>query len=164
MDARALLVRPFQPTDEEEARSVLAAGFKEQFGDAYDEAGDHELDDVSAPFSQGLFLVAVVEGRVVGTGGLVVPADDAAEIRRMSTKREYRRRGVASAVLRALLDEAWTRGCRRVVLGTEAAWDDAVSFYRAHGFGETERPGSSIWFERVLEDDAPAPNLGESLT
>ncbi len=143
----ALLVRPFRPEDQAEARAVLAASWRERFGDEYDEAEDHDLDDVSVPFASGLLLVATLDGQIVGTGGLIVRDDEAAEVRRMSTKREYRRRGVASAILRRLLDEARTRGCRRVVLGTEAAWDDAVSLYHAHGFREIARPDSSVWFE-----------------
>ena len=147
---RKPFIRPFRRPDQDDARRLLAAGFREHFGDAYDEAEDHDLDDVAALFLDGVFLVAILDRRIVGTGGLVVLDDQTAEVRRMSTRRKYRRGGVASAVLSALLDEARVRGCRRVILGTEVAWDDAVSLYRSHGFREAARPGSSIWFELAL--------------
>ena len=147
---RSVRLRPFEPRDQREARAVLSAGFREHFGDAYDEAGDHDLDDLSAMFSAGLFLVAELDGHIAGTGGLVLHDDGTGEVRRMSTRRDHRRQGVGSAVLDALLEEARARGCRRVVLGTEAVWDDAGSFYRAHGFREYDRPGASIWFELLL--------------
>jgi ribosomal protein S18 acetylase RimI-like enzyme len=64
----------------------------------------------------------------------------------MSTARRFRRSGVGSAVIRRLLAEAQRRGMRRVVLGTEAWWDDAVAFYLAQGFRKTRRSGTAQWF------------------
>lgn len=146
-----LLIRPFEPADQDDARRLLAAGYREHFGPAYDEAQDPALADAAALFSNGVFLVAVLDGRIAATGALLVQDGETAEVMRMSTAREQRRRGIGAAVLDRLLDEARARGCRRVVLGTEAAWEDSVSFYRAQGFRETHRVGgTSIWFELKL--------------
>lgn len=59
----------------------------------------------------------------------------------MSTAADHRRRGVGSAVLRALLAHARERGYSVVILSTVERWDDAVAFYAAAGFRVTHRTG-----------------------
>ena len=72
----------------------------------------------------------------------------------MSTAAAHRRRGVASAILRHLLNDARTRGCAAVVLGTNAEWSDALAFYRSRGFTEVGRArhefGVGVRFELRL--------------
>ena len=53
----------------------------------------------------------------------------------MSVARDARRRGLGTALLQALLEDAKERGWRSVRLETTADWEDAVQFYGACGFG-----------------------------
>ena len=57
-----------------------------------------------------------------------------AEVLRMSTARDCRRRGVATRLLHGLLDDARRRGLRRIVLETSAGWTGARSLYERNGF------------------------------
>jgi predicted GNAT family N-acyltransferase len=74
-----------------------------------------------------LHALAFDGGAAVGTGRLLPDA----HIGRMAVRREFRGRGVGSAILLRLCEAARSRGEREVVL---AAQLHALEFYRAHGF------------------------------
>jgi predicted GNAT family N-acyltransferase len=74
-----------------------------------------------------LHALAFDGGAAVGTGRLLPDA----HIGRMAVRREFRGRGVGSAILLSLCEAARSRGEREVVL---AAQLHALEFYRAHGF------------------------------
>lgn len=76
------------------------------------------------------------DGTVLGCGALHVMWEDLAEIRTLATAAEARGRGVGSALVNALLDEARAVGVRRVFCLT---FEEA--FFRRHGF-------------RVMEDQS----------
>lgn len=140
----SLRVRPFEPRDQIAARRLILEGLGSHFGHI-DESMNPDLDDIAASYASAVFLVAEHDGRIVGTGALTPEPDRRAgagrlrRIQRMSTAAGHRRRGVATAVLRALLDHARERGYGDVVLSTVERWDDAVAFYTAAGFQITHR-------------------------
>ncbi len=80
-----------------------------------------------------LVLVAAYDdqGRVVG-GGSAAPRGDAAELMGIGVPPFARRRGVGSAITRALVREVRARGVRTVLLS--AASEAAASIYRREGF------------------------------
>lgn len=128
-----LRVRPFEPRDQDPARRLIVQGLGAHFGHV-DEALNVDLVDIAAAYASAVFLVAEHRGRIIGTGALTPEADGTARIQRMSTAPEYRRRGVATAIVRTLVAHARERGHSAVVLNTVADWDDAVAFYTASGF------------------------------
>ena len=73
-------------------------------------------------------------GLAIATGRLL-PADEQGVIRlgRMAVEKSWRKRGVGSAVLRALLAEARTPIAREIVLHAQIS---ATALYRKHGFKE----------------------------
>ena len=77
--------------------------------------------------------VAEVDGpdgpQLAGCGALHVMWEDLAEVRTLAVDSRHRGRGVGSAVLRALLDEARELGVSRVFCLTFE-----VGFFAAHGF------------------------------
>ena len=92
------------------------------------------------------FLVAVVDGAVVGCGALHVMWEDLAEVRTMAVDQERRRHGIGSAVLRALLDRARELGVSRVFCLTFE-----TAFFGAHGFVEIEgTPVDPKVYEQLL--------------
>jgi predicted GNAT family N-acyltransferase len=72
-------------------------------------------------------LATTSEGSAVGTGRLSLDC----QIGRMAVAREWRRRGVGSAVLTTLLDFALKEGCRVVRLHAQT---HAIGFYERFGF------------------------------
>jgi len=72
-------------------------------------------------------VVAEDAGKAIGTGRLLPDG----HIGRMAVLESWRRQGVGSALLEALLRLAHDRGIRRVRLNAQSR---AVGFYQRHGF------------------------------
>jgi len=104
--------------------------------------------------SDGTYYVAEEDGALAGCGGwsrrrtlyggdqtkgvedpLLDPATDAAKVRAFFVHPAFARQGLATVILRACVQAAWTAGFRRVEL---AATLPGVPFYRAFGFDERE--------------------------
>lgn len=126
-------IAPFQPEDQAAVRQLLLEGLEEHWG-SIDPGLNPDLDDIAASYGHGTILVARVDDQVVGIGMLVPVVPGTGEVKRMSVARAHRRMGVASAVLRELVDAARQRGWRAVILETTATWTDAVQFYERAGF------------------------------
>jgi GNAT superfamily N-acetyltransferase len=84
----------------------------------------------------GCFLVAWVDGAPAGCGGwrTLAEDEDVAEIKRMYIVPEFRRQGLAVAVLRAIEDTARAAGRKRVVLETGEAQPEAIGLYEKAGY------------------------------
>ncbi len=113
----------------------MLEGLGEHFG-FIDESLNPDLDDIEKSYlsSGQVFLVAESEGGIAGTAGLLFETPGAARIVRMSVRSSLRRRGIATALLAALIEEARTRSLSSLVARTEPHWTDATSFYMRSGF------------------------------
>ncbi|HEX5535281.1 MAG TPA: GNAT family N-acetyltransferase [Actinomycetales bacterium] len=89
-------------------------------------------DEFAPP--HGGFLVVTVDGGMAGCAGLRRHDDEAAELKRMYVRPEYRRRGVARWLLEAVEDRARELGYRRLLLETGAAQPEAIALYEACGY------------------------------
>ena len=93
------------------------------------------LDEFAPP--GGLFVVGVLDGDAVATGGWRRhgdPADGVAEIKRMYVVPDARRSGVARALLGALEDAARAHGYLLARLDTGARQPHAQAFYESVGY------------------------------
>jgi GNAT superfamily N-acetyltransferase len=146
-----VVVRAFEPRDQQSARSVILEGMREHWG-TLDLTLNRDLDDIELSYADAVFVVAECDGRVVATGAMVPREEESCEIVRMSTLRDYRRRGIARRVLRTLLREAKARERAHVRLATNADWSDAVAFYEKFGMirvPDARQPGAAF-FELTL--------------
>jgi GNAT superfamily N-acetyltransferase len=82
----------------------------------------------------GAFLLARVDGEPAGCGGLARLDGTTGEIRRMYVVPEARRKGIARAILDALLEHARGLGYARVRLETGDKQYEAVALYERAGF------------------------------
>lgn len=73
---------------------------------------------------------------LAGIGALKALGDRTGELKSMRTHPDHLRKGVAAALLDHILDEAVTRGYRRVSLetGVGDSFDAALALYRKRGF------------------------------
>jgi putative acetyltransferase len=83
------------------------------------------------------FWVAHLGPLLVGTVGLERASPEAVELRRMYVRADYRRRGIARALLERVAAEARAMGYAKLVLSTAEIQTAAIAFYRAHGFRHT---------------------------
>jgi ribosomal protein S18 acetylase RimI-like enzyme len=70
---------------------------------------------------------------------LLERAQQTCRITALITIDAYRRRGAATALLNALRDRAQERGCERLEVTTKPEREEALAFYRDHGFEERPR-------------------------
>jgi predicted GNAT family N-acyltransferase len=83
-----------------------------------------EIDDAD-PLC--LHAVAFVDEKAVATGRLLPDG----HIGRMAVLKDWRGRGIGSAILDSLIEAARRRGDRKIALSAQV---HALEFYRAHGF------------------------------
>ncbi len=110
--------------------------------------------DFEAP--AGVFLVAYDETKPVGCGGLRRIDDRTAEIKHLFVDPTHRGKGVGSALITALEEEARTRHAARVVLDTSSVLHEAIALYHRRGYREiapyNDNPFAQHWFELDLDD------------
>lgn len=140
IDPSELEVRAIADDEHRAARDLVLAGMQEHWG-AVDPSANPDLDQIGKSYRDGIFAVALYRGELVATGSLLPLPDlpdepPTGQIQRMTVTKELRRLGVASRMLEFLREEARRRGLRRIVLETSVRWNEATSFYRAHGFHE----------------------------
>jgi len=93
------------------------------------------------------FLVADREGTVVGCGALHVMWEDLAEVRTLAVDPSHMRTGIGSAILTALLQQAYELGVRRVFCLTFE-----TEFFGRFGFQEIDgTPVDHEVFEQLLQ-------------
>jgi len=93
------------------------------------------------------FLVAEIDGNVVGCGALHVLWEDLAEIRTLAVDPDHQHRGVGGRILDALVDRAHELGLARLFCLTFE-----VEFFAAHGFHEIDgSPVDQAVFEQLLQ-------------
>lgn len=100
-----------------------------------------------------VYLVAEVEGRVVGYGGMSVAGDEA-HIGTLAVAPAHRGRGIGEALVLALLAHARQAGVRQVVLEYRVHNTAAERLYHKLGFRVTRvRPG---YYQDTNEDGVEA--------
>jgi GNAT superfamily N-acetyltransferase len=140
-----IIIAPFQPADQTEAKALILNGLVEHWG-FLDPTKNPDLDDIAATYANATFLVAWLDGKLVGTGALVPRSPDSAEIVRMSVDRSLRRQGVGRMILQTLVEYARQIGLRQVTLETTATWADVIAFYLNFGFHITHEQDGDIYF------------------
>jgi len=129
----AIRIEPFSSENQNDAKDLILAGLQEHWG-SIDPARNPDLRDIGASYSSGVFLVAWMGQRMVGTGAVVPVGTDACEIKRMSIARDMRRQGLGRLLLHSLIERARAESFQRITLETTATWHDAIAFYLKNGF------------------------------
>jgi GNAT superfamily N-acetyltransferase len=104
----------------------------------------------------GLFLVGLLDGVPVATGGWRRLDETTVEIKRMFVAPRARRRGLARRMLAVLERAAAAAGIRRVALNTGPSQPEAVALYEQSGytpvspFGHYARYSQALFFGKAL--------------
>ena len=100
--------------------------------------GEKDLKDVDETYAppDSRFVIAKVLDRVVGTAGLLRVSDTDCELRHLCVLSDFRRRGIASALVGDLLSFFRERGYRRILLELRPEMEDTVDRYSRYGFAE----------------------------
>jgi predicted GNAT family N-acyltransferase len=139
-------VRPARDADEvSQALELRRRVFCGEQGVAAEVERDPRDDDAT-------HVVAVADGRVLGTCRLVFTGG-AALLGRLVVERAERRRGVGSALVRAAADLARVAGARRMSLHAQLA---ARGLYASAGFAERGEPFVQQGIDHVAMERALA--------
>ena len=107
-------------------------------------AAEIEKNSLSLPWSErqiaeharnghGIYLVAEEDGVICGVCGAFAGAGECG-VNNIAVDTAYRRRGIARALMRALMKEAAERGCNVIYLEVASRNGAAVSLYESLGF------------------------------
>jgi GNAT superfamily N-acetyltransferase len=116
----------------------------DRYGDG--EEGPAHPEQFLPPY--GVFLVASVDGQDVACGGLRLHSGGVGEVKRMYVAPGHRGRGLARAVLEALVQHARAVGLAEVWLETGTAQPEAMALYESSGFAPMEPYGDFAEDER----------------
>jgi GNAT superfamily N-acetyltransferase len=155
------------PRDDSDVLALYAVFIHEADGPlVYDREGagvDLDAEIAAGPPADlepphGVFLLARVDGRPAGIGGVRYLDTEFAEVKSMYVSPEFRGIGLGRRILSRLDEIATERGCRAVRLDTSDYLRPAVGLYRSAGYVEVpaynENPKADLWFERTLGQDA----------
>ncbi len=145
-----IIITDFRPSDQEEAKNLILSGLADHWG-LLDPTLNPDLNNIAETYGQAIFLVARLEGRLVGTGALVPRSEGAAEIVRMSVAKDMRRLGLGRKILSQLVERARAAGLRKIILETTQTWNEVIAFYLSFGFRITHYQGGDVYFELILE-------------
>jgi GNAT superfamily N-acetyltransferase len=128
-----MLIRRYEQRDRD-AVIRLFRDFMAEMGDfaAYvQRATDEELGRIGEYYVDGAFWVA---GEVIGMAGVERHSETVAELRRMIVARQYRRRGIARALLAVAEEFCRQAGYATVVLSTSELQAPAMRLYESSGY------------------------------
>jgi ribosomal protein S18 acetylase RimI-like enzyme len=155
---RVIEVREVLPAEQTTAGRLVVEAYR-TLGVPQSEGYEREMADVAGRVLGSTVLVAVLDGRVVGTVTFAPAGSpfneagdpDGAAIRMLGVAADARGRGVGEALVRACAERARALGARRVWLHTEPFMDAAQRLYARLGF---ERAPERDWrFEEEGEPD-----------
>lgn len=142
------MLRDFTPQDQTAVQRLILAGLRERWGDSFDESYNSDLADITGSYvNDGAQVVVATDGDdVVASGILLDQQDGRGQIVRMSVAASHRRRGLATAVVRELMDRAQRKGFVAVDVRTDTPWTSAVALYWSCGFTEVGRDSTDTLF------------------
>lgn len=141
-----LTIRPIQSSEIPQVKHIICTvaygifGFDGSLEDSirhYSGLGIFaDLDDLQAHYfdNAGMFLVALEDGQVIGSGAIRKLDRETAELKRMWLLEAYQGQGIGYRLISELFAFARSRGYRRVRLQTSPEQVRALAFYRKLGF------------------------------
>ncbi|WP_128971729.1 GNAT family N-acetyltransferase [Bradyrhizobium tropiciagri] len=139
------IIRPFRPGDAPAARRLIETVWREHFHDhpdpfvrdfMYSRLSDLENTE-TLYVDRALFLCAIAENEIIGTGAIKRCDDRECEMVRMFVGPAYRGRGIARAISDRLISFARRAGYERIRLSSNNALTASHRLYERMGFQPT---------------------------
>lgn len=145
-----ILIREYLPIDKDAVRSVILKGFKE-FGFEYTPQYDFDLDDPKKYYIDqgGMFYVLEIDGKVVGTIG-VINKGKIAELKRWYVDKDYQGKGYGSQLLDKAILYCKEKGFKKIEFETNKKFTKAHLLYKKRGFKTIKEDERSFYMEKEL--------------
>ena len=111
----------------------LFAEYEALYGDYFSSQQEEEQTAWYLP-PHGLFIVLERDGEIIASGAFKPFDTETAELKRIWTRRDLRRQGLAQLILQELEQRARRAGYRRVYLTTGFRQPAAVRLYTGYGY------------------------------
>ncbi len=149
---KEIIIRPFNPSDQDRAKILILEGLAEHFN-AIDPTLNPDLKNIKESYlPQGsLFLVAELDGDLVGTGAMITESEDTGRIVRVSVASSHRRMGIGRLITEHLINAADRFYFSRIVIETNDDWHDAIHLYQQCGFTEYDRCDGEVHMIMALQ-------------
>jgi ribosomal protein S18 acetylase RimI-like enzyme len=140
-----IMISPFKRAYQVQAKKLVLAGLKEHWV-VLDLSKNPDLNDIGTSYINGLFLIALRNNEVVGTGAIVPRPNNTGEIVRMSVATHLRRNGIGKMLLDELCNHARKVGYVKIILETTETWQEVIEFYKNYGFQITHYCDGDVYF------------------
>jgi len=140
MSSSEIRIRPALPAESAEVARIMRTAFAEHRGRIQPESAalNETAGSVARLISEGRVFVAVCDGRLAGCVN-AAPGEGHVYLGRLSVLPEYRRRGIADRLVRAVEDDARDTGLGSVLLKVRVALAENQAYFRARGYREIGR-------------------------
>lgn len=108
----------------------------------------------------GNFLLLLRDGETVGGGAFMRYDGQTAEFKRIWTRTDLRRQGLARVILSALEEQAAVQGYRRIYLTTGFRQPEAQNLYLTTGYTALYGPDDDLEARRILPFEKYLPAAG----
>lgn len=145
------VIRLFRAQDQKACKRLILDGLAEHFGEVRHSL-NNDLNDIAAAYTAAghMFFVADADEEIIGTGAIVKESREAGRIVRLSVQKDYRRLGIARAIVSHLLSEASRLKLTCVNVETNLDWVAAINLYESLDFRIVGRDEKSIHFQLKL--------------
>jgi ribosomal protein S18 acetylase RimI-like enzyme len=156
-------IRPYLDADKDAVWRLHNEALAGTGAHAGNGAWDSDLHEIPKYYihAGGLFLVGVLEIRIVAMGAVKRLDSITGEIKRMRVSPDCQRRGYGSALLATLEQQGRNLGITRFVLDTTDIQVAAQGLYENHGYRETGTGKlgrfNVIYYEKILPPDTVLP-------
>ena len=146
-------IRPFQENDSKQVIELNNSLKRSNKGDG---PWNEDIRDVKRYYQddKGEFLIAEINNKVIGMGGLKRIDNKTAEIKRMRISKDHQRKGIGSMLLKELEVIAKNKEYKRIILDTSLKQVSAQKLYEKKGYKKYKRKKldgfDSILYEKQL--------------
>ena len=139
-------IRPFRPLDQEVVKKLILEGLGEHFGRINPDLNP-DLNDIHVSYVEAghYFVVAEIEGEIVGTAALITESPEVGRIVRVTVSQKQRRSGIGRQLVKHLMNKAIKKGFSQILVETNHDWFDAIRLYQRCGFEEYDRDEESVY-------------------
>ncbi len=144
-------IREFRVSDQADVKELILRGLGEHFG-RINPSLNPDLNDINDTYVEAghYFVVAEIDGQIVGTAALVEEKPHIGRIVRVTVSPEQRRAGIGHQLVEHLLQSAVEKQFSQILVETNLDWYDAIRLYERCGFREFDRDEESIYLSLTL--------------
>ncbi len=126
---------PYNEKYKDDVVSLILEVYENELGfRGYERSDVYNIADLYQKNPGSNFWVALNDGELVGTIGLLGKTEKLAYLKRMVVKKEFRKQGLGQKLLQTALAFARKHGFTTIYAGTVQENPNAIKFYEDHGF------------------------------